>query len=82
MNDELAKDNNGLLSRGTGTNAGDMINSVGGLNNGGGGSSEKLNTTMQRVEQLLTEIKDFEKITANNTKNISSSNIANGGVSN
>ena len=82
VNDELAKDNNGLLSRGTGTNAGDMINSVGGLNNGGGGSSEKLNTTMQRVEQLLTEIKDFEKITANNTKNISSSNIANGGVSN
>jgi len=82
VNDELAKDNNGMLSKGTGTNAGDMINSVGGINNGGGGSSEKLNTTMQRVEQLLTDIRGFEEKTANNTKNISSSNIANGGVSN
>ena len=37
------------LSAGTGTNAGDMINSVGGLNNGGGAGSEQLNTIMNQV---------------------------------
>ena len=82
MNDELTKDNSwNPFSKGE--NAGSALAAGGGLPSTGGGSgSDQLNTTMQRVEQLLTEIKGFEEKTANNTKNISSSNIANGGVSN
>ena len=81
VNDELAKDNNGMFSAGTGTNAGDMINSVGGLNNGGGSGSEQLNTVMQQVLNELKLIKGFEEATAKNTKNIRSGNLANGGAS-
>jgi hypothetical protein len=81
VNDELAKDNNGLFSSGTGTNAGDMINSVGGLNNGGGAGSEQLNTIMNQVLSELRLIKGFEEATAKNTKNITSGNIARSGAS-
>jgi hypothetical protein len=81
VNDELAKDNNGYLSAGTGTNAGDMINSVGGLNNGGGAGSEQLNTIMNQVLAELRLIKGFEESTAKNTKNITSGNIAKSGAS-
>ena len=81
VNDELAKDNNGLFSSGTGTNAGDMINSVGGLNNGGGAGSEQLNTIMKQVLAELRLIKGFEEATAKNTKNITSGNIARSGAS-
>ena len=81
VNDELAKDNNGLFSSGTGTNAGDMINSVGGLNNGGGAGSEQLNTIMNQVLAELRLIKGFEEATAKNTKNITSGNIARSGAS-
>jgi hypothetical protein len=81
VNDELAKDNNGMFSKGTGTNAGDMINSVGGLNNGGGAGSEQLNSTMQAILQKLEEIRVQEELTAKNTKNITSGNIAKSGAS-
>jgi len=81
VNDELAKDNNGYLSAGTGTNAGDMINSVGGLNNGGGAGSEQLNTIMNQVLAELRLIKGFEETTSKNTKNITSGNIAKSGAS-
>jgi len=81
VNDELAKDNNGMFSKGTGTNAGDMINSVGGLNNGGGAGSEQLNTIMNQVLAELRLIKGFEESTAKNTKNITSGNIAKSGAS-
>ncbi len=81
MNDELTKDNSwNPFSKGE--NAGSALAASGGLpSTGGGGGSDQLNTTMQRVEQLLTEIRGFEEKTANNTKNITSGNIANGGVS-
>ena len=81
VNDELAKDNNGMFSAGTGTNAGDMINSVGGLNNGGGAGSEQLNTIMNQVLAELRLIKGFEETTSKNTKNITSGNIAKSGAS-
>ena len=50
------------------------------IGSGGGGSSDQLNTTMQRVEQILTEIRDFDETTAKNTKNITGSNLARSGV--
>jgi hypothetical protein len=81
VNDELAKDNNGMFSAGTGTNAGDMINSVSGLNNGGSAGSEQLNSTLGLVLNELRLIKGFEETTAKNTKNMSG-NIALGGVIN
>ncbi len=82
VNNELSKDNNGIFASGTGTNAGDMINSIGGLNNGGSGSSEQLNSTMQSILQKLEEIRVQEELTAKNTKNITGSNLARGNVSN
>ena len=82
VNDELSKDNNGIFASGTGTNAGDMINSVGGINNGGGASSQQLNSTMNQVLAELRLIKGFEETTAKNTKNITSGNIAQSGVTN
>lgn len=81
MNDELTKDNSwNPFSKGE--NAGSALAASGGMpSTGSGGGSDQLNTTMQRVEQLLTEIRGFEEKTANNTKNITSGNIAAGGVS-
>ena len=81
LNNELSKDNNGY-SLGSGTNAGDVLGKMDSIGSGGGAGSDQLNSTMQRVELILTEIRGFEEKVANNTRNISSSNIAAGGVSN
>lgn len=80
LNDELAADNQAGF--GTGTNAGDVVSKMDTIGSGGGGGSDQLNTTMQRVEQILTEIRDFDETTAKNTRNIIGSNLAQGNVSN
>ena len=51
MNTELAKDNNGMFQRGTGTNAGTLVNALG---SGEGEGGNALNTEILAV---LTEIK-------------------------
>jgi hypothetical protein len=80
LNDALSADNQAGF--GTGTNAGDVVSKMDTIGSGGGGGSDQLNTTMQRVEQILTEIRDFDETTAKNTRNIIGSNLAQGNVSN
>ena len=80
LNDALSADNKAGF--GTGTNAGDVVSKMDTIGSGGGGSSDQLNTTMQRVEQILTEIRDFDETTSKNTRNIIGSNLAQGNVSN
>ena len=80
LNDELGKDTNGRKA-GKGENAGSVMSKVQSVG-GGGTGGEMLNNTMQQVLAVLSEIKGYEEKTANNTKNISSSNIAVSGVSN
>ena len=78
MNDELSKDNNGYMP-GTGTNAGDVIGSA---TSGSGPDAQQLNTTMQQVLLILTEMRDLDIGVERNTRNIIGSNLAQGGVSN
>jgi hypothetical protein len=76
LNEELSRDNNGW-SAGTGTNAGDVMATAG---SGNGSGSDQLNNTMQRVEQVLTEIRDFDEEIKKNTSNITGSNLALGNL--
>lgn len=53
LNEELAKDNNGFFSKGTGVNAGTVL---GGANGGGGISNSK-------IEQLITLMRENNRLT-------------------
>ena len=80
LNEELSKDNDTLFT--SRADAGELLNGISMSTSGTNQSSQQLNSTMQQVLAVLSDIKDFEERTANNTKNIQSSNIARGGVSN
>ena len=80
LNEELSKDNDTLFT--SRADAGELLNGISMSTSGTNQSSQQLNSTMQQVLAVLSDIKDFEERTANNTKNIQSSNLARGGVSN
>jgi transcription termination factor NusB len=79
LNDALSADNQAGF--GTGTNAGDVVSKMDTIGSGGGAGSDQLNNTMQRVEQVLTEIRDFDEEIKKNTSNIAGSNLALGNLS-
>ena len=78
LNDALSADNKAGF--GTGTNAGDVVSKMDTIGSGAGGGSDQLNNTMQRVEQVLTEIRDFDEEIKKNTSNITGSNLALGNL--
>ena len=78
LNDALSADNKAGF--GTGTNAGDVVSKMDTIGSGGGAGSDQLNNTMQRVEQVLTEIRDFDEEIKKNTSNITGSNLALGNL--
>jgi hypothetical protein len=80
LNDALSADNKAGF--GTGTNAGDVVSKMDTIGSGGGGSSDQLNSTMELIKQLLQEMRDLDIKVESNTRNIRSSNLAQGGVSN
>ena len=59
-----------------------MLGSIGTSTSGTSQGTQQLNTTMQQVLILLTEMRDLDIKVESNTKNIRSSNLAQGGVSN
>jgi len=76
MNDELTKDNSWMPGS-NGVNAGSVVSQQ-----GAGGGSDQLNSTMALVLAELQAIKTADESTAKNTKNFASSNIARGGLTN
>jgi hypothetical protein len=76
MNDELTKDNSWMPGS-NGVNAGSIVSQQ-----GAGGGSDQLNSTMALVLTELQAIKAADEKTATNTKNFASSNIARGGLTN
>jgi|TARA_B110000908_G_scaffold171664_1_gene235227 hypothetical protein len=82
VNEVLAEDNSGMFGGGTGVSAADMLGSIGTSTSGTSQGTQQLNTTMQQVLILLTEMRDLDIKVESNTKNIRSSNLAQGGVSN
>ena len=76
MNDELTKDNSWMPGS-NGVNAGSIVSQQ-----GAGGGSDQLNSTMALVLAELQAIKTADESTAKNTKNFASSNIARGGLTN
>ena len=80
LNEELSKDNDTLFT--SRADAGELLNGISMSTSGTNQGSQQLNSTMQQVLAVLSDIKDFEERTANNTRNIQSSNLARGGVSN
>ena len=70
LNDELSKDNNGMFTSGTGTNAGSVVDAIG-SSTGSGMSQEtadRLNTTLRQVLAVLEESRDYHKDTAKGIK--------------
>ena len=80
LNEELSKDNDTLFT--SRADAGELLNGISMSTSGTNQGSQQLNSTMQQVLAVLSEMRDLEERTANNTRNIQSSNLARGGVSN
>lgn len=70
LNEVLSEDNSGMFGSGTGVAAANVVEQMGTAGGGSGMSAEKLdqlNTTMDIVSQLLTEIRDYSRRTSRNT---------------
>ena len=80
LNSELTKDNNGRFTAGTGTNAGSVLGQAS-ATTGLGDGTQQLNTTLQQILMILTEMRDINEDIEENTGNMVGSNIAQGGVS-
>lgn len=80
LNEQLSKDNNGW-SAGTGTNAGDVLGQIGAATSGTSEGTQQLNTTMQQILMILTEMRDINEDIESNTGNMVGANIAQGSVS-
>lgn len=72
LNDELTRDNNGLLRAGTGTNAGTVVNQTTSRPTGSQTVNEEqlnqLNSTMEQVAELLAEISENTRRTTRATE--------------
>jgi hypothetical protein len=82
VNEVLAEDNKGLFGGGTGVSAADALSQIGTATSGTSTGTQQLNSTMQQVLVLLTEMRDLDIGVERNTRNIIGSNLAQGGVSN
>lgn len=78
LNEALAEDNQGMFGSGTGVAAADVISNTGST---GSMTNDQLNTTMNQILIVLSEMRDLDDKVERNTRNISGSNIAQGGVS-
>jgi hypothetical protein len=79
LNDELSKDNNGRFTPGTGINAGSILGSA--ATTSSNDNTQQLNTIMQQILLVLTEMRDISEDIEDNTGNMVGNNIAQGGVS-
>ena len=83
MNEVLAEDNEGTRRNpGTGVAAADLLGQIGSATSGTSQGTQQLNSTMQQVLMVLSEIRDLDQDVERNTRNIIGSNLAYGGVSN
>ena len=82
MNEVLAEDNKGMFGTGTGVAAADALSQIGSATSGTSQGTQQLNSTMQQVLMVLSEIRDLDEDVERNTRNIIGSNLAYGGVSN
>jgi hypothetical protein len=71
LNSELSKDNNGMFSSGTGTNAGSVVDAMGSVSNSGmsSGTAERLNTTLRSILLVLEESRGYHESTSKALKN-------------
>jgi len=82
INEVLAEDNKGMFGSGTGVAAADALSQIGSATSGTSQGTQQLNSTMQQVLMVLSEIRDLDEDVERNTRNIIGSNLALGGVSN
>jgi hypothetical protein len=82
MNEVLAEDNKGMFGGGTGVAAADALSQIGSSTSGTSQGTQQLNSTMQQVLMILSEMRDLDIDVERNTRNIIGSNLAQGGVSN
>ena len=82
LNTVLAEDNSGLFGSGTGVAAADALSQISTASQGNAQGTQQLNTIMNELLAIMTEVRDFDEQIEKNTKYANrGTNIANGRVS-
>ena len=80
LNEELSQDNDTMFT--SRADAGELLNGISTSTSGTSQGTQQLNSTMQQVLVILQEMRDLDVNVERNTRNITGSNLARGGVSN